>query len=152
MVVSILIWLSSCVHVSITCHQHTSLVPLMFIYYYRQQVSIALQRAQSIMIFQHAITFSHNSSPLPHIPVNAPPSLVYLQQRMFFQHYVFHLLLLLQLSWFSFHVFTLTYTSCLVFFVDEFPSLFLYIQGFITILGSYIVNTTKLKGGNFFLL
>jgi len=38
----------------------------------------------------------------------------------------------------------------LYFFVDGFPSLFLYIQGFITILRSYIVNTTKLKGGFFF--
>jgi hypothetical protein len=39
-------FLSSCVHANITCHQQTSLVPSMFIYYYKQQVSITFQRAQ----------------------------------------------------------------------------------------------------------
>jgi hypothetical protein len=33
--------------------------------------------------------------------------------------------------------------------VDGFPSSVLYIHGFVTILGSYIMNMTKLKGGFF---
>jgi hypothetical protein len=39
-----------CVHVYIARHQQTSLVPSMFMSHYRQQVLIALQRAQTITI------------------------------------------------------------------------------------------------------
>jgi len=41
----------SCVHANITCHQQTFLVPSTFICYYRQQISIAFQYAQAIVIF-----------------------------------------------------------------------------------------------------
>jgi hypothetical protein len=53
----------------------------MFISYYRQQVSIALQCAQAIAIFQQVATSSHNSS-LPHVLTNAPSSLADFWQRM----------------------------------------------------------------------
>jgi hypothetical protein len=42
--------LTSCVHTNITRHQQTSLVPLMFISYYRQQMLIA-RAVQAIAIF-----------------------------------------------------------------------------------------------------
>jgi hypothetical protein len=77
-------FLISCVHVCIVCHQQTPLVPLMFISLYKQWVSIALQHAQAIAILQWVATFSESSSSLPHIPANAPPSLVDLWQRTFF--------------------------------------------------------------------
>ncbi len=69
-------FLSSCVHASIACHQQTSLVPSMLIFYFKQQMSIAFQRAQAITIFQQVATLSHNSSSLPHILTNAPASLI----------------------------------------------------------------------------
>jgi len=46
--------LTSCVHTNIVRHQQTSLVPSMLIFYYGQQMSIALQRAQAIAILQWA--------------------------------------------------------------------------------------------------
>ncbi len=54
----------------------------MFIYDYMQQMSIALQHAQAIMIFQWATTLSHGYLSFPHIPASAPPSPVDLSQRM----------------------------------------------------------------------
>jgi len=65
----------SYVHVNIARHQQTSLVPLMFISYYKQWMSITLQHAQAIVMFLWIATLSHNSSSLPHKLVNAPPSL-----------------------------------------------------------------------------
>jgi hypothetical protein len=47
----------------------------MFIFHYRQQMSLALRCAQTIAIFQQVATFSHNTSFLPQIPTSAPPSL-----------------------------------------------------------------------------
>jgi hypothetical protein len=41
-------------HTIITCHQRSSLIPLMLVSYYQQRMSIALQREQPIVIFQHA--------------------------------------------------------------------------------------------------
>jgi len=73
---------TSCVHANITYHQQTSLVHSMLIFYYRQWMSIALQHVQAIVILQWATMFNHNSSSLPHIPTNAPPSLIDLWQRM----------------------------------------------------------------------
>jgi hypothetical protein len=75
-------FLTSCVHVYITCHQQTSLIPLMFISHYKQRVSMTLQRTQAIAIFQQAVTLNHSSSSLSHIPTSAPPSLVDLWHRM----------------------------------------------------------------------
>jgi hypothetical protein len=40
----------SYVHANIGHHQRTSLVPLIFIFYYKQQMAIALQHAQAIVI------------------------------------------------------------------------------------------------------
>jgi hypothetical protein len=54
----------------------------MFIFDYRQQMSIAFQCALVIAIFQWAVMFSHSSSSLPHIPPSAPPSLVDLWRGM----------------------------------------------------------------------
>jgi hypothetical protein len=68
-------FLSSYVHASIVCHQQTSLVPSMLISYYKQQMSIAFQHAQTITILQWVATFSHSFLSLPHIATNAPPSL-----------------------------------------------------------------------------
>jgi hypothetical protein len=56
----------ACAHTIIACHQRSSLVPLMLVSYYQQRMSIALQHAQTIMIFQHAwsrflISFMHHS-------------------------------------------------------------------------------------------
>jgi hypothetical protein len=73
---------TSCVHANIIYHQQTSLVHSMFISYYKQRMSIALQHVQAIAILQWATMFNHNSSSLPHIPTNAPPSLIDLWQRM----------------------------------------------------------------------
>ncbi len=75
-------FLTTCVHAYITHHQQTSLVPLMFIYHYKQRVSIALQHTQAIAILQWVVTLNHSSSSLSHIPTNAPPSLVDLWHRM----------------------------------------------------------------------
>jgi hypothetical protein len=74
--------LISYVHACIVHHQQTSLVPSMFIFHSRQQVSIALQLAQAIMILQQATTFSNIFSSIPHILVSAPSSLVDLWHRM----------------------------------------------------------------------
>jgi len=119
-------FLISCVHASIVRHQQTSLVLSMLISYYKQWVLIALQHVQAITILQHVTTFNHSSSYLPHIPTNAPPSLVDLWQRMPFSITSSISLLLYYWSWFSFRVFTFA-STCLVLFVDGFPSLFLYI-------------------------
>jgi len=54
----------------------------MFIFYYRQQMSIALQHVQAITILQRASMLSESSSSLPHILASAPPSLVNLWHRM----------------------------------------------------------------------
>jgi hypothetical protein len=66
---------TSCLHANIARHEQTSLVPPMLIFYYRQQMSIALQGAQAIAIFQRAAVLNHNSSFLPHIPTSAPTSI-----------------------------------------------------------------------------
>ncbi len=87
-------FLISCVHAYIVRHQQTSLVPSMHIYHYRQQMSIALQRAQAITILQQVATFNHNSSSLPHIPTSAHPSLANLWQMIPFQNYVFHFIII----------------------------------------------------------
>jgi hypothetical protein len=50
----------SCLHANIACYQETCLIPSMFISHYRQQMSIALKCVQVIMIFQQALTFTHN--------------------------------------------------------------------------------------------
>jgi hypothetical protein len=68
-------FLTSCVHANIARHQQTFLVPSMLISQYRQQVSIALQHSQAIMILQRATTFNHSSSFSPHIATSALPSL-----------------------------------------------------------------------------
>jgi hypothetical protein len=52
----------------------------MFVSYYRQRVSIALQCVQAIAILQQAITLGRGFSSLPHIITNAPPSLADLWQ------------------------------------------------------------------------
>jgi hypothetical protein len=70
------------VHVSITCHQQTSLVPSMFISYYKQWVLIAFHHAQTITILQRVATLSHNFSSLPQILASAPLSLVNLWLKM----------------------------------------------------------------------
>jgi hypothetical protein len=56
-------------------HRRSSLVPLMFITYYQQHLSIALYHAQAIVIFQRDVTFGRGSSPFPHTIANAPPTL-----------------------------------------------------------------------------
>jgi hypothetical protein len=73
--------------------------------------------------------FNHNSSSFPHILAYAPPSIVDLWQKdvfltlgILFHYYCF------LLFWFSFCVFTFV-STCLVFFVDGFPSWFIYIHG-----------------------
>jgi hypothetical protein len=48
-----------CVHASVAHHQQTSLVPSMFIFYYKQRMLIALQHAQVITILQHVATLNH---------------------------------------------------------------------------------------------
>jgi hypothetical protein len=60
---------------TIACHQRSSLIPLILIAYYQQHMSITLQHAHAIMIFQQAITLGQGSSFLPHIIASAPPSL-----------------------------------------------------------------------------
>jgi hypothetical protein len=67
-VFSFLFWLFfiTCAHTIITCHQQSSLVPFRLAFYYQQHMSIALWRAQTIMIFQHAwsgflISYIHHS-------------------------------------------------------------------------------------------
>jgi len=66
---------TSFIHASIAHHKQTSLVPSMLISYYRQSMSIALQCAQVIAIFQRAAMFNHSFSSFPPIP-SAPPSLI----------------------------------------------------------------------------
>jgi hypothetical protein len=46
----------------VTCHQQSSLVPMMFISYYRQHVSIALQRAHAIAILKCATMLGKHST------------------------------------------------------------------------------------------
>jgi len=70
------------VHAYIVHHQQLSLVPLMFISHYRQQMSITLQCVQAITIHQQVATLSESSSSLLHILVHAPPSLANLWHRM----------------------------------------------------------------------
>jgi hypothetical protein len=38
----------TCAHITIACHQRSSLVPLMLVSYYQQCMSITLQNAQAI--------------------------------------------------------------------------------------------------------
>jgi hypothetical protein len=56
----------TCAHITIACHQRSFLIPLMLVSYYEQHMSITLQNAQAIVIFQCAwlrflISFTHHS-------------------------------------------------------------------------------------------
>jgi hypothetical protein len=52
----------------------------MFIFYYKQHVSITLQHAQAVAIFQQVVTLGQGSSFLPHIIVGAPSLMANLWQ------------------------------------------------------------------------
>jgi hypothetical protein len=71
---------TTCAQTIIAHHQWFSLVPSLFVSYYRQHVSIALQHVQTIVILQQTTTFGQGSSSLPCIIGNAPPSLLELWQ------------------------------------------------------------------------
>jgi len=89
-------------------------------------MSITLQCAQAIAIFQQVATLSHNSSFLPQIQTNALPSLTNLWQRIPFQNYVFQFITIILMVL----IFLLCVYICFnmpYFFVDGFPSLFIYI-------------------------
>ncbi len=64
-------FLIACAYTTIACHQQSSLVPSMLISHYRQHVSIALQHAQAITIFQQVVTLGRGSSSLLRIIVSA---------------------------------------------------------------------------------
>ncbi len=49
------------VHATIRCHQQSSLVPMMFISYYQQHVSIALQHEHAITILKCATMLGKHS-------------------------------------------------------------------------------------------
>jgi len=66
---------TSYLHADIVHHQQISLVPLMLIFYYKQQMSLILQGAQTIAILQKATMLNHSFSFLPHIPIRPPASL-----------------------------------------------------------------------------
>ncbi len=70
---------TNCLQATIACHQQSSLVPMMFISYYQQHVSIALQHAHAIAILKCATMLGKHSSSLPHIAISAPSSLAYLR-------------------------------------------------------------------------
>jgi hypothetical protein len=68
-------FLTACTQITIVCHQQFFLVPFMFVSYYRQHASIALQHAQAIMILQRVVAFGWRPSSFSHIIVSAPSSL-----------------------------------------------------------------------------
>jgi hypothetical protein len=78
------LFLIVCAWTTIMRHQQSSLVPSTFISHYRQHVSIALQHAQAITIFQRATTLGRGSSSLPHMIASAPSSLIDLWQMIAF--------------------------------------------------------------------
>jgi hypothetical protein len=61
-------------------HERSSLVALMLVSYYRQHMSIALQRVQTIAILQWATALEWYFLSLPHIVAKAPLSLANLWQ------------------------------------------------------------------------
>jgi len=63
---------TTCAQTIIACHQRFSLVPSMFVFYYKQHLSIALQHAQAMAILQQVVTLGWGSSFFPHIIVSAP--------------------------------------------------------------------------------
>ncbi len=69
-------FLITCAQNTIVRHQWSYLIPSMFISHYQQHLSIALQHAQTITIFQWVVAFGWGSSSLPHIIANALLSLV----------------------------------------------------------------------------
>jgi hypothetical protein len=79
------------------------------------------------IVFQWAVTRSHSSSPLPHISTSAPLSWALLWQRMLFEHWVFYFVAIVLIALVSFCVFAFA-STCLVLFLEGFPSLYIYIQ------------------------
>jgi len=62
----------ACAQTTIACHQWSFLVPSMFVFYYKQHMSITLQHAQAMAILQQVVTFGQGSSFLPHVIISAP--------------------------------------------------------------------------------
>jgi hypothetical protein len=106
-------FLISCVHATITnYHQQPPLVHVIFISFYWQCVSIALQCAQAIAIFQHVIALGKHSSSLLHMTINAILLLAKLWQTisyfinilwfmivMFFRDTCYHAFICLSCGW-----------------------------------------------------
>ncbi len=78
---------------TIIAHHQWSLVLSLLVSHYQLCVSIALQRAQAIMILQKAATLGRGSSFLSHIITNAPPSLSDLWQMTTFLFEVFFVII-----------------------------------------------------------
>jgi hypothetical protein len=101
----------------------SSVVPIMVISYYEQHVSIVVQHAQAIAIFQCVVTFRNQSSYLPHIITSAS---LLLWSKLYDAFLVYGLLFCYCISDVLIVMFFLDMCShafiCLMLLMDGFPS------------------------------